>query len=186
MAVGALWVRSYAVADYLGYRLSTTVPETTSHLQYALHSIRGQCAVEITSYAREPAEPRAGWPRWTWHSERLRPGRCADLTAPHGSASPWRGLYKFDARADSETTVLEGLTLTSSIRYIEAPHWALCLVFIVLPAMVLRLWRKSRLRGMRLRLGLCPRCGYDLRATSGRCPECGHAGETDAAIKRAG
>ena len=50
------------------------------------------------------------------------------------------------------------------------PHWFLALLFAILPALHLR----SMLRSRRLhRLGHCPRCGYDLRATPDRCPECG-------------
>ena len=49
--------------------------------------------------------------------------------------------------------------------------WAPALAAAALPAF--RLAGRAR-RALRHRNGLCPRCGYDLRATPGRCPECGH------------
>lgn len=50
------------------------------------------------------------------------------------------------------------------------PHWFLALLFAILPALWLRSFIHSRKRS---RGGLCPRCGYDLRATPDRCPEWG-------------
>ena len=53
---------------------------------------------------------------------------------------------------------------------VRIPYWLLATAAGVLPA--LWVWRRSRDGRLRL-LGLCPACGYDLRATPGRCPECG-------------
>ena len=52
------------------------------------------------------------------------------------------------------------------------PLWAVALPAAVMPA--LWVWRRLNARSRRA-AGLCPGCGYDLRATPGRCPECGTA-----------
>ncbi len=50
------------------------------------------------------------------------------------------------------------------------PHWAGCVPL----ALVLTAMLPARLRRrLRRRRGLCPQCGYDVRASPERCPECG-------------
>jgi hypothetical protein len=51
------------------------------------------------------------------------------------------------------------------------PAWFLVCLLGILPAYV---WTSHFLTTRkRRRMGLCPKCGYDLRATPDRCPECG-------------
>jgi hypothetical protein len=53
---------------------------------------------------------------------------------------------------------------------VTIPAWFPMLLLAILPA----IWLKSRnLKRKRKLLGLCPKCGYDLRASPKRCPECG-------------
>ena len=58
--------------------------------------------------------------------------------------------------------------------HVELPHWLVLLM--TLPFTVVFGRRAtSALRAERRKRGLCPTCGYDVRATPDRCPECGSA-----------
>ena len=69
-----------------------------------------------------------------------------------------------------ENEQYESLGGIVSRRNLMFPIWLPIPLFIVLPA----LWGKRYLgQRRRARLGLCRKCGYDLRASTERCPECG-------------
>ena len=55
-------------------------------------------------------------------------------------------------------------------RSLTVPYWFLVVVLI---AAAVRAGRSARRERAARRRGLCPSCGYDLRATPDRCPECG-------------
>jgi hypothetical protein len=59
----------------------------------------------------------------------------------------------------------------ATYHFVGLPHW-LPLLLVTLPAAAAELRSRAR-RRRGGRAGLCPRCGYDLRATPDRCPECG-------------
>jgi hypothetical protein len=108
--------------------------------------------------------------------------------APHGqhwrvvSAWRWGGLFQYAfsfrrmmlpqiERSQSVMASPVGRvhdSLTASFNTIDVPLWMLVLAS-AMPAVLA--WR-ARIRA-RDRTGLCPTCGYDLRATPKRCPECG-------------
>ena len=61
-----------------------------------------------------------------------------------------------------------------------APFWSVAAAAAALPVARLALRRLAHMRDRRrIFSGLCPSCGYDLRASVGRCPECG----TDASLR---
>ena len=75
----------------------------------------------------------------------------------------WRFLLRAPGFSKGTTSdPVLGWTLSLSV-----PYWFLLILFSIAP---LTRWRMMRCV---VAAGLCPQCGYDLRATPERCPECG-------------
>jgi hypothetical protein len=152
-AAVVLWVLSYVRHDNFVHVAPRRVENVTSK--------RGRVFVQLYWRAKAiPAPPRyAGG--WVW--KRL----FLDVDYPEArSLRGWR-LLGFDLHNYVSTGPYGQV-----IRDIAVPYWSLCLITLAAPVQWFRTRRKA---GTRRPGGLCPTCGYDLRATPERCPECGTA-----------
>jgi len=91
--------------------------------------------------------------------------------SPRPFRAPWFGRTNIDAAVRFESG-LPGRDWVYQSRIVSIPHWVPILLLLVPMALLI----VGRARARRAaRVGLCRKCGYDLRASPDRCPECGTA-----------
>jgi hypothetical protein len=151
---------------------------TSADYHYFLVADRGSLFV-----ARQGVPPRAGEET---HAEEFGQFIIDNIQRPPGQMPVLRGRMSaelfnsnrgsgfmwMDLRADPQATN----TLLGRITFFVAgaPMGIVAIPFLVPPGiLVIRADRRARRR----RRGLCPACGFDLRASPGRCPECGAVGK---------
>ena len=166
----AFWVRSHRAHDTIA--LSVT-PDKSWFLRSADGSVRIACQ-QMTHGEPEPWQlDTATYGNLRAHIEREF-GSAEYSSPPEGGVDDLRGFPGVMwFRVASEFRRYEPADPTFSYvhRGLEARYSLLAGLFGVGPAAVAT--RFLRRRHRTLKTGLCPTCGYDLRATPERCPECG-------------
>ena len=145
-AVTVLWVRSYSVCDMISCSSGKSF--------MSVHLVRGR--VYFQTY---PDKPLKTFPDdWGHHS--------SSAASFIDAVSPGAGVLGFD-----QAVINMGfMGSTWRERWTVVPYYALLVLSAILPAWTALRWRYLR---KRVRRGLCPACGYDLRASPEHCPECG-------------
>jgi hypothetical protein len=183
-----LWVRSYRRYDTFDHaavepeRFSGDVGLGTFTVQRVRHWGVGSYWGRIEFHqSEEYADTRIiksefGDGGWSYQTGRSAPGWPARLVAGgvHWDVLGF-GRRQHTWAAQFGTGNSPGLAFSVDERWL--PHWLPCLVTAILPALASARLLRRRRRRRRVGRGLCPACGYDLRATPGRCPECGWAGQ---------
>jgi hypothetical protein len=96
--------------------------------------------------------------------------RCGPDEPTHGLLGFGWGQKQFSTVVSRLAPTPIGVKVAMDYRVVAVPYWFILLGLCVLPG----LWVHHSLRQHQRRIGgLCPVCGYDLRASPDRCPECG-------------
>jgi hypothetical protein len=158
-----MWVRSRKNTNNLSYGW---VDGRGEYRWVGIESIEGRVAIEREG---EDAQLAAGWP-WDRVRRKLMGWEYfhgeSDMSSEGFDDLPQKLGVRYGTRAQFTFNPPQ----TMMIRTMLFPWVYVTAMATVCPALLcLRNLTSSR-RGKR---GLCPVCGYDLRATPDRCPECG-------------
>jgi hypothetical protein len=147
-----MWVRSYFIGEGIYRDGFSTMSLTNSKGQIRLGRVT---EADGSSYKETP----------TWGFDKQSP---FDMAA-NGIGTSFAGFYWYwGTRWYSD-----GTGGANYHPYILIPHWSIVTAALILPAWWMVAFCRRRRRQWREDSGLCPRCGYDLRASKERCPECG-------------
>jgi hypothetical protein len=165
VGVFILWVRSYRHSDQISWR--------------ATHGYRGILT------AKGDVELDVLWVDWSMNPEVFHTPRLqSDPPRPPVNYLRMLGgntgdVYsKWEAAGFAWHQIHNPRHGTTHV-FAYAPFWSFALLTAALPSawIARRLRDRHRRARERRNAGLCPACGYDLRATPDRCPECGAMAE---------
>jgi hypothetical protein len=151
-------------------------------IELAAHGERGAGRLIFTRWRAESAEwwkTRPGTQRMNITAETVRVSQSAGVliyaAKLHVSfdTETWHGLeWRRGAISDKPLTRPAGAMSTPLVPFTSVSMpWYYPLPLLLILAGI---WTWAAVRRRRLPAGLCPSCGYDLRATPDRCPECGY------------
>ena len=176
VAVVALWVRSYWHWD--GLHRAQMSPGGLTWVSKSFSSSSGMLWADIWRGSYQDRSIAL----YEWHTlQRIRK-EAADRSGGSATARPdawtYSGVRPRPALTPEESFGIHYVRKRDQIApgvvhytlHAGIPHGLVAALAVILPAV--RTWSWLR-RRHRHRVGLCPACGYDLRATPGRCPECG-------------
>jgi hypothetical protein len=146
LASAALWIRSYIVCDtFKG--ANAGLWQSGDCCRGRLFYLRAQAITNpglTITYSHSTQPPKPNIEFTQWLVKDF--SRFAGFAYGHGTAPDYIGWA------------------------VLVPLWSTTVAFVIPPIFWYRSWRRRRRTHQK---GLCPTCGYDLRATPDRCPECG-------------
>jgi hypothetical protein len=167
------WVRSYSYEFGMTYMTEPSPPPHCRRYQLEFGSGYGRLGLQFTTQtwdvydaygAREDADQRS-YARLSWGGAE---GAALEEYSPIGGRQPHTLLgFAVESRT-REAWVGNGVAWHD--RRLHLPYWFAVAVTLAPPLFTAR---RSHTRRRRAANGLCPACGYDLRASPERCRECG-------------